>query len=820
MDTKTISSNFDLHASPLLVPIDIVNRPQTSPYLRQTHLAQPPQQANDAPDSLYENKKLKPNFVGGVSRRRSLFPEVAKRQGENLSKDLIIITPTNRCPSILLSNPTSRNGKMEAVPLNKPYILRLPPHVLQRIFYHVEVKDLCRISRTCRILRDAIKDDITWRNVCFKTGTGPKEKPEYKSWHWLAVSKLRVWNMDERKQGPGTLLFENKGQPDGWYYGDWEKGRRHGFGVRSWANGNKYAGDWVNDVRHGDGVFIYPDGSFYSGKLEKGQFTFGTYRWSNGRTYKGQFEGIKRQGNGQYIWEDGRIYEGGWYEDKRHGPGKLMWPNGDFFEGTFIEGKRSGPGKLVTRKGDVYQQNWREKIFDEKNRGIESGPEVESVAIPVDKSSDDVSSGDDDMDEHHDHSEDDTSQTLTILNLNLYYECSPEERQNNYELKKVDYFGRRVNIILQNENGPCPLIAIGNVLLLSGKMELSLDYSAISNEQLLHLVAECLTNSNLHLKESEEVGADYQKNMSDAINLLPHMLRGMDINVRFGGYNAYEYTPECIIFDLLGINLVHGWLVDPTDKVAHPVLCNLSYNKAMEKLVESSVAADTPTDTKNEEPIATINTPPSERRSKVMVEASVIESFFSSSPTQLTYHGLYELHKNLSEGSLSVFFRGNHFSTLIKHKGCLYVLVTDAGFRNESVVWEKLEDIDNDGDFYLGDFNQQKQSDLPPIIASAIAEVGNSVANLLPSLNSTSESYAIDGYVPTEKEVQEQLDIEEKIRQERKKEDEERDRQLALQLMKEEERENQEILQQQVQEKKAQQKKAQETKKEKDCIIS
>lgn len=25
----------------------------------------------------------------------------------------------------------------------------------------------------------------------------------------------------------------------------------------------------------------------------------------------------------------------------------------------------------------------------------------------------------------------------------------------------------------------------------------------------------------------------------------------------------FEYTPELIIFDLLGIDLVHGWIVDP-----------------------------------------------------------------------------------------------------------------------------------------------------------------------------------------------------------------------------------------------------------------
>jgi hypothetical protein len=31
----------------------------------------------------------------------------------------------------------------------------------------------------------------------------------------------------------------------------------------------------------------------------------------------------------------------------------------------------------------------------------------------------------------------------------------------NYELKKIQFFGRLLPIVLQNANGPCPLIAIG-----------------------------------------------------------------------------------------------------------------------------------------------------------------------------------------------------------------------------------------------------------------------------------------------------------------------------------------------------------------------
>lgn len=46
----------------------------------------------------------------------------------------------------------------------------------------------------------------------------------------------------------------------------------------------------------------------------------------------------------------------------------------------------------------------------------------------------------------------------------------------------------------------------------------------------------------------------------------------------------------------------------------------------------------------------------------------VAEQFLESTATQLSYHGLCELNANAQEGEISVFFRNNHFSTMIKHK--------------------------------------------------------------------------------------------------------------------------------------------------------
>ena len=50
----------------------------------------------------------------------------------------------------------------------------------------------------------------------------------------------------------------------------------------------------------------------------------------------------------------------------------------------------------------------------------------------------------------------------------------------------------------------------------------------------------------------------------------------------------FEFTPECVIFDLLNIKLHHGWLVDPQSTEYKAAIGNLSYNQLVEKIVASN----------------------------------------------------------------------------------------------------------------------------------------------------------------------------------------------------------------------------------------
>lgn len=92
-----------------------------------------------------------------------------------------------------------------------------------------------------------------------------------------------------------------------------------------------------------------------------------------------------------------------------------------------------------------------------------------------------------------------------------------------------------------------------------------------------------------------------------------------------------------------------------------------------------------------------------------MADIQAIQKFVDiDNATQLSPFGLTQLTTHLEPGSISIFFRNDHFSTLYKHPQShqLYTLVTDAGYANHAeVVWESLVDVTGfNSEFLSGDF--------------------------------------------------------------------------------------------------------------------
>ncbi|KAJ3672427.1 hypothetical protein LUZ60_007148 [Juncus effusus] len=165
-----------------------------------------------------------------------------------------------------------------------------------------------------------------------------------------------------------------------------------------------------------------------------------------------------------------------------------------------------------------------------------------------------------------------------------------------YKTKVVQFLGRTTPIVLQNENGPCPLLAICNVLLLRNVINLSVDESEVNQQRLLSLVAERLIDSNSNIQGKDESYVNnQQQNISDAIDLLPQLAKGLDVNMHFGKINDFEFTRECAIFDLLDIALYHGWIVDPQDAETASVIGSKSYNTLVADLVNKLSEHSNPT---------------------------------------------------------------------------------------------------------------------------------------------------------------------------------------------------------------------------------
>ena len=174
-------------------------------------------------------------------------------------------------------------------------------------------------------------------------------------------------------------------------------GKRHGFGLRVFANGAKYKGTWVNDKMDGPGELLQVDGAKFEGTFSNGlkhgygQETFGnelaiTYICPAGHRHRGvgfcRFDGNYKRGffhgTGVFVCQDGRQYKGDFANGKKEGYGRQEYLREgdrgdlarqciggrhsmyriDIYEGNWLEGERHGAGKITYVNGDVVSGNF------------------------------------------------------------------------------------------------------------------------------------------------------------------------------------------------------------------------------------------------------------------------------------------------------------------------------------------------------------------------------------------------------------------------------------------------------------------------------
>lgn len=306
------------------------------------------------------------------------------------------------------------------------------------------------------------------------------------------------------------------------------------------------------------------------------------------------------------------------------------------------------------------------------------------------------------------------------------------DAEHLYRCKRVRLHGAHtVSIVLQDRNGPCPLIAITNALVLRGNLDVgkllsSSSSSSVSFESLCLALTEYLFTTHASLLQVRDAHAlDVQQNLSEVVNQMPQLQRGADVNVGFGSCDSYELTRETLAFDAFRVRLLHGWLPDDDDdgqakgagESVRAVIGDKKYNSLVDTMVEAASEQQQQQEEQQSGECGAAGSelardapePGSDSGASSMAalqrEARIIERFLAQTSSQLTYRGLCELHGAVKENEFAVFFRNNHCSTITKRNGSLYLLVADEGFADEPrVVWEQLIDIGGDSIFVDGTF--------------------------------------------------------------------------------------------------------------------
>lgn len=306
----------------------------------------------------------------------------------------------------------------------------------------------------------------------------------------------------------------------------------------------------------------------------------------------------------------------------------------------------------------------------------------------------------------------------------------------------------KVNILLQNANGPCPLVALINTLVLTHypTAKYTRDKSKISVKGLMEYLGELLIELS-DSKESQE-SATHSEDINVVLKLLPKLVSGLDINPFFDG--SFGNDREMALFRSYNVEIVHGWIIDPQSSVYDEIIKTKSYENsqillfeaeeiraqenllrdekhildlkkkllvekiARDKAEETSASKDVAVDEASENKVTEESTQKkatedhgdnedneaelekvakkeafySEKLAKfdeILARASCVTLFLEQYPSQLTEYGIKYLHEKLSPGSVAIFFRNDHFSTIYKPtKPLLYLGPAHSGEPNTS----------------------------------------------------------------------------------------------------------------------------------------
>jgi len=277
---------------------------------------------------------------------------------------------------------------------------------------------------------------------------------------------------------------------------------------------------------------------------------------------------------------------------------------------------------------------------------------------------------------------------------------------SDYRLKAIDTITptgkKHLKILTQAINGPCPLIALVNVLLLRGDIVISHDKAYISFRELTDILGMQLLKKFENLEPGSPT--QQQKDLTTILELLPTLEGGLVVNVDHSGIRGFEESPSLLLFRTFGVELVHSWLANPLDVDSWNVIKELRmYESVHQRALEGvdKVTLITELDkleldfsTAEGEQMSIIQKEIEWRR-KLLDDSDICMHFLESTGAQMTVQGIDKLRQELNPDNFYVLYHSNHFSTLyFKGHDQLLLLATDEGFVGKTnCVWQTLDDV-------------------------------------------------------------------------------------------------------------------------------
>lgn len=118
----------------------------------------------------------------------------------------------------------------------------------------------------------------------------------------------------------------------------------------------------------------------------------------------------------------------------------------------------------------------------------------------------------------------------------------------SYQTKQISYNGYPITILLQQGNGPCPLLSIINSLALQQLVQIP-PRPEVSNESVVDILTDRLLSLQLESRDPIQI-----------IKRLQELDKGLIVTPRFSG-DMFNEMQVIELFNVFGLRVVHGWLV-------------------------------------------------------------------------------------------------------------------------------------------------------------------------------------------------------------------------------------------------------------------